>query len=372
MVIQYKCPKCGSDMSYDPNTRKLTCSSCGHTADIEKFPLPEKAPETDEVEEFRPDDISEENPIHFEKEYDTAQNHFQGDEAREYLCNNCGAVIITDADTAATTCSFCGAPVILGDRLSGSLAPAKIIPFKITKEQAQEGFKKWCRGGRFTPRDFRMANRIKSIQGIYVPFWLYDVNSVGDADATCTRVRTFRRGDYDYTETSYYHVYRRVNLNYENIPADASAKMNDAMMDKLEPYRYDELTRFNMPYLAGYLAEKYNDTDEELFPRVKDRAERYTDEYIRGSISGYTTVHINRKNIDSRSLHSDYVLLPVWMVCYDYNKAEHTFAMNGQTGKIVGKPPISAGKVAAWFFGVSGAVFLLQKLISVLLGGPLL
>ena len=52
MVIQYKCPKCGSDMSYDPNTRKLTCPNCGHAADIEKFPLPEKAPENDEVEEF--------------------------------------------------------------------------------------------------------------------------------------------------------------------------------------------------------------------------------------------------------------------------------------------------------------------------------
>ena len=32
------------------------------------------------------------------------------------------------------------------------------------------------------------------------------------------------------------------------------------------------------------------------------------------------------------------------MVYYDYDQSEHTFAMNGQTGKVVGKPPLSFGK----------------------------
>lgn len=358
-------------MSYDPETRKLTCPACGNAESIEKYPLPEKADMNEKVEAFRPEDIPEETSIPYEKQYFNQDKQFT-DDAVEYHCSNCGAALITDADTTATTCSFCGAPVVLSDRLSGSKAPSRVVPFTISKEQAQEAFKKWCRKGRFTPKEFHAGSRIKSIQGMYIPFWLYDMNSVGDADATCTRVRTFTRGEYDYTETSYYHVYRRVNLNFENVPTDASEKMDDTLMDKLEPYRYEDLKEFNMPYLAGYLAEKYNYTDKDLLPRVKSRIDRYTDEYIRSTINGYTSVIYNRKDIHSKERNAEYVLLPVWMVCYDYRKSEHTFAMNGQTGKIVGKPPFSPAKAAAWFGCISAGVFLGLKVISLILGGPLL
>lgn len=143
-------------------------------------------------------------------------------------------------------------------------------------------------------------------------------------------------------------------------------------MDKLEPYQYSNLKEFNMPYLAGYIAEKYDYDDAALLPRVKDRVRSYVDQYIRSTIVGYSTVSIHRKDINIRQKQADYTLLPVWMVCYDYRQAEHNFAMNGQTGKIVGKPPISAGKVAAWFFGISGGTFLVLRLITLLSGGGFL
>ena len=163
-----------------------------------------------------------------------------------------------------------------------------------------------------------------------------------------------------------------MDLNYLKVPCDASKKMDDTMMDKLEPYPYKTLKEFKMPYLAGYIAEKYDYDDDELLPRVKNRVQSYVDSYIRSTISGYSTVHYNRKNINIRKKGSDYALLPVWMVCYDFRQAEHTFAMNGQTGKIVGKPPISAAKVAAWFFGVSGGSFLIFRIITLILGGGFL
>ena len=188
------------------------------------------------------------------------------------------------------------------------------------------------------------ADRIKSITGMYVPFWLFDLNSKVQVNAVCTKVRTYTSGDYIYTETKYYDAYRDINLNYVKIPVDASEKMNDELMDKLEPYPYDQFKDFKTPYLAGYIAEKYNYTDEELFPRAKEKISEYVESYIASTLSGYHSIHYNDKNIDTRNVKSDYVLLPVWMICYDYNKSEHTFAMNGQTGKVVGKPPISKWK----------------------------
>jgi DNA-directed RNA polymerase subunit RPC12/RpoP len=326
-------------MRFDSESGKLSCDSCGRKDHVEDFP----------------------------KEF--IFNAFAEGEAVEYHCKNCGAVILTDQDTTATTCSFCSAGVVLVDRLSGNMAPAKVIPFTISKEKAMKAFKTWCKNGLLTPKGFMTADRVKSITGIYVPFWLYDLNSKGHVDAICTNVRSYDRGEYNYTETSYYDVHRSVDLSYVKVPVDASEKMNDKLMDKLEPYDYSHLKDFNTPYLAGYIAEKYNYDDKQLFSRVKARIDQYVESYINSTISGYSTTAFKRKQIDTQQEKAYYTLFPVWMVCYDYNKSEHIFAMNGQTGKIVGKPPISYGKVAAWFAAIASGTFVLLKSAAWIIGG---
>lgn len=360
MVVQYKCPNCGADMAFDSTTGMLHCDSCGRNENIEDMPKYDSNTDSSSYRNYKEKDKTEDS---------YKSNTFGDDEIHEYHCQNCGAVLITDKDTTATTCSFCGAGVVLTDRLMGNLAPAKVIPFSISKEQAQDAFKKWCKKGLLTPKGFMTADRIKSITGIYVPFWLFDLNGQGEVDATCTKVRTYPMGDYICTDTSYYRVYRQVDLNYLKVPADASSKMNDELMDKLEPYNYCNLKDFNMPYLAGYIAEKYNYNDRELLPRVQERIDEYIDAYIHSTIKGYATTSIDNRNINILERHADYVLLPVWMVCYDYKQSEHIFAMNGQTGKIVGKPPLSTGKIAGWFAGISAASFIVMQIITLLLGG---
>ncbi|WML29667.1 TFIIB-type zinc ribbon-containing protein [Neobacillus sp. OS1-32] len=339
MILHYKCPSCGSDMSFDSETGDLSCPSCGRHEKIENYQEELQTSSTNDVE------------------------------TKEYHCENCGAILLTTADTTATNCSFCGAGVVIADRLSGQLAPAKVIPFTISKEEAIDAFKKWCRKGLLTPRGFMNADRIKSITGMYVPFWLFDLNSKVQVSAECTKVRTYTQGDYIYTETKYYDAFRDINLDYVKIPVDASEKMNDELMDRLEPYPYDQLKDFKTPYLAGFLAEKYNYSDDELLPRAKDKISSYIESYISSTFAGYHSVFYKNKQIDTKNVNSNYVLLPVWMVSYDYNHSEHTFAMNGQTGKVVGKPPISMGKVAAWFSGIAAGTFFALKCVSFMLGG---
>ena len=113
-------------------------------------------------------------------------------------------------------------------------------------------------------------------------------------------------------------------------------------------------------------------TEDELFPRAKDKTRSYIDSYIASTVSGYTSVSYTNKEIDTTLKNADYVLLPVWMVNYDFNRKQYTFAMNGQTGKVVGKPPISKAKVAGWFTGVSAVSLLSLKLVSWMMGGGFL
>ncbi|MCU6708712.1 TFIIB-type zinc ribbon-containing protein [Paenibacillus sp. J5C_2022] len=338
-VVDYKCPNCGGGMTFDSESGMLSCQSCGRKDDIEQLP--------------------------------NSLKHavFSGNEAKEYHCSSCGAVIMTEAETTATSCSFCGSSVVLGDRLTGKLAPAMVIPFSISKDEAQKAFKKWCKNGRLTPAGFMTANRIKSITGLYVPFWLYDLHSNIQVQANGTKVRTYTSGDYSYTETQHFDVYRHILADYVKIPVDASEKMNDRLMDMLEPFPYDRLKSFKAPYLAGYIAEKYNYDAEELLPRAEGRIRSYIDSYIQSTMTGYQTVTYRHKDVRTAVRRADYVLLPVWMVQYDYKGEKYTFAMNGQTGKVVGQPPLSKGKMAWWFTGVFFASLLSLKALSWLMGG---
>lgn len=339
MVVHYKCPGCGDDMIFNSETGTLTCPACRRQEDIETF--------------------SE----------DLITTTFEDHEAKEYNCENCGAVLITDHDTVATRCSFCGAGVVLADRVSGTYAPSLVIPFTVSKEEAIQGFKKWCRNGLLTPNDFMTADRIKNITGMYVPFWMYDLNSRVQVSAEGKVIRTYTRGDYIYTETKYYDVFRDINLDYIKVPVDASKKMNDELMDKLEPYPYDQLKEFKTPYLAGYIAEKYNYSDDELLPRVKSKIQSFIDSYISSTMHGYTTVTYRMKDIDTKKVKSYYVLLPVWMVTYNYKNKDYIFAMNGQTGKIVGNPPLSYWKMLGWFSGISAGTFVIMNILEAIVTG---
>lgn len=349
-VGTYKCPNCGNDLVFDPASGKLACSSCGssyHVSAFEKF-------ENTEFEKIK------------EK---TTTGSYNEDEVKEYTCKNCGAVLITDATTSSTICNFCGSPMVIADRLSGDLAPAKVIPFTITQQQAQDAFKKWCKNGLVTPKGFMNADRIKSIEGIYIPFWLYDIHGNGEGEATCWNVRRYTRGEYIYTETKYYVAYRRVASDYLKIPVDASEKMVDNLMDLLEPFNYNDLTDFHTAHLSGFSSEKYSYDEKELFPRVKTKTDEFIREFIMSTIRGYQHVSPGLFRINAVQRDAVYTMLPVYVVYYNYNNKDYLFAMNGQTGKIVGKPPICKKRVAMYFFAMFFLVFILGELINWIVGG---
>lgn len=349
MVIQYKCPNCGTDMDFDNNTGTLCCNSCDHEEIIEGYQK--------DFETF-------ESTSHFAT--------FGDEEARQYLCKNCGAILVTDNHTAATICNFCGSPMSLGERISGDYAPTKIIPFRISKADAIKAFQKWRKKLKFSPKEFSKGNRIKEVVGMYVPFWLYDLRGQGEARLHCTRTHTFENEEETVTKTRHFDVYRKMDLTFRNVPADASEKLADDLMDNLGPFDYSGMKEFNTSYLAGFLSEKYSYTDEELLPDVKKRTEKYIDEFVTNTLEHYDSSDFVDRDYNIGQLSSSYALFPVWMVYYDYNDADYIFAMNGQTGKLAGNPPISKSKVAIAVALITFFAFLLCRVITMLLGGPLL
>ena len=86
--------------------------------------------------------------------------------------SSCGAELICDENTAATSCPYCGNPTVVPGQFSGQLRPDFIIPFKLSKEDAVKALKDHYKGKIFLPKSFTQENHVQEIQGIYVPFWM--------------------------------------------------------------------------------------------------------------------------------------------------------------------------------------------------------
>ena len=168
-----------------------------------------------------------------------------------------------------------------------------------------------------------------------------------------TRVHTHTQGDTVVTTTDYYRVIRSGTVRFERIPVDASSKMPDAHMDAIEPYDYSELRRFSNAYLPGFLADKYDVSPESCFKRADERAENTAAELMDRTVSGYSSCVPESRQVRVRRTRHSYALLPVWMLSTRWNGKSYLFAMNGQTGKLIGDLPVSKGKALAWFAGVA-------------------
>ena len=345
MTNVYKCPTCGAPIEFDGKTGKMSCDYCGNSFEVSEV-----------NEQYKKYENVTQNEETVQKEF----CEFDG-----YRCDSCGAEVATDEHMAATFCSFCGSPTLIRARLSGVLKPELVIPFKIERKEAIEAYKKWTGKGIITPSGFRKKSTIEKITGMYVPFWLYDYDVDAHVRAVATRTHRDRRGDTVHVHTLHYNIGRNVCAQYEMIPADASEKMDDKAMDMLEPFDYREIKPFEMPYLSGYMAEKYTYTADEMKGRVESRIQQYIYGEARQTIVGYSSVNIVGSNINMKRKRAAYTLMPVWVLNYKYNGKMYSFHMNGQTGKIVGKPPKSWAKVAAIFCAVTAS----SAGIFALLGG---
>ena len=344
-VLDNKCPNCNAKIAWNPKSQLFDCEYCGSKFTLEQM-----------------------------QQYNNASNEKANSDTVEkmdidmYTCKNCGASVVADEQTTATSCVYCGSTTILKDRLSGALKPSKIIPFKKVKEDAILAFKGISKGKPFMPKLFNKQENIEKITGVYIPFWVYDCNLNGDMSCNCEDVRHWSTYDYSYTEIKKYSVVKNGKMQFYNVPVDGSTRFKDELMDSIEPFNFKELIDYNHAYLSGFLAEKYDVESEDAKTRAMDRINNTAIDTMKNSIVNHSNKVLNTNNMISNITKCDYILLPVWMVNIKYNNKMYSFAMNGQTGKLIGDIPLDKKKVAIWSI-LTFVIILGIELIFVLITG---
>lgn len=346
-VTNHKCPACTGPLHFVGESGRLECDYCGSTYTVEEI----EAMYAEKVE-----DAAQESIEQAEKEAEAAEENTWGDEAegmRVYSCPSCGAELICDETTAATSCPYCGNPTVIPGQFHGGLKPDYVIPFKLDKDDAVAALKKYYKGKKLLPKTFSEKNHIEEIKGVYVPFWLFDGKASADISYHATRVHNQVQGDYMLIITEHYKVRRAGSVRFSKVPVDASSKMPDAHMDSIEPYDYSEMKEFSTAYLPGFLADKYDVSEADCKGRATERAGNSIETMVNSTAVGYTTCLPEQKNVRVSPEKAKYVLLPVWMLSTRWNGSSYLFAMNGQTGKFIGDLPISKARFLEWFLKIS-------------------
>ena len=251
--------------------------------------------------------------------------------------------------------------------LKGFLKPDYIIPFKLDKKAAKAKFFEHLKGKRLLPKVFKSENHIDEIRGVYVPFWLFDSDVNANIRYKATRVRTWSDSENDYTETSYYAVYRGGNIAFENVPVDGSSKMPDDLMESVEPFDFGEAKEFATAYFAGYLADKYDVDAEQSVERANARVKSSTEQEFAKTVTGYASVTTEQSSIKLSNGVAKYAMYPVWILNTTWKGQKFTFAMNGQTGKFVGNLPLDKGAFFKWFFALGGILSAAALAVSYLI-----
>lgn len=345
-VVVYKCPSCGAAIAFDPEQQKWLCKFCGSA--FEKDFQPEQVEESEKEEQIEENQKPEwtkrpDSETDFEEPADSDKREF-AQKIETYVCPDCGAQIMTDETTAATFCAFCHNPTIIKSRLSSVYKPNKIIPFKIGRDKALSLFRKALKKRLLLPKIFKSDAQFAKLTGMYVPFWLYDCDAWGGFHAKGTQVSSYRSGQYMVTVTRHYHIIREGLASFSGVPADASKKMDNALMDQLEPYRYEEMEDFDLAYLSGFIAEKYDEDAKEVRPRVEQKIETSMQNLLQGTVKGFSTVTPLHQDHRFIKLKPEYALLPVWMLSCQYKGKNYIYAINGQTGRMVGSLPVNIVK----------------------------
>ena len=365
-VTEFKCPACTAPLHFSEETGRLECDYCGSSFSVEEMESRSAEKEQQAAEAFEKAAAEAKADA---KGWDgpDAQDSWgeAGTHLKTYSCPSCGAELICDEATAATSCPYCGNNAIIPGQFRGALKPELVIPFQIGKDEAVKALKAHYKGKPFLPKSFSDENHIQEIKGIYVPFWLFDGQAEADVSFAATRSTVMVTGRERITTTRHFDVRRAGTVSFEKIPVDASKKMPDDYMDSLEPFRYDAMVPFSTAYLPGFFADIPDVSIEECSLRAELRATDTAVESMSRQVSGYETCVPTRKDAQLRRGKVRCALLPVWLLSTQWQGQNFLFAMNGQTGKMVSDLPVSKKRYWAWWGGLTAGITAALAVITV-------
>ncbi len=344
-----KCPQCGGVMDFNPSTGNLKCPYCDYEEEIKtEASTPKKAEELD-----------------FYAAEHTANKDW-GVETKTVLCKACGAESIYDALQTSAVCPFCGSNQVMDANVQDTIAPGGVVPFCISDKEASQLFHKWIKKRWFCPKLAKDSAKPKRFKGIYLPYWTFDANTVSSYKGEYGIDHTKRDRDGNTRVVTDWHRTSGTHREFFNDELVLASTNHDiSILRKLEPFDTEHNKTYEPEYIAGFVAERYSlglkDAWNKAMGSIKEKLKHHIAEDMKQEHRA-DRVRSLSVSTEYRDITYKYLLLPIWISNFKYNDQVYQFMVNGQTGKVAGKTPISIPKVIITVIGVIALIALLYYL----------
>ena len=352
--LHLPCPSCGSHLHYSAAEQKIICDYCGYQEEIDQS--------TDKIVERSLAEVASEMKNYIPEEVGK----------KVFDCQNCGAKFMVESDQLTVNCGFCGSRnVNLEAYQHQYIQPVGIVPFYISREEAERKYKEWLSKGWFHPSKLKKLANPEDFHGIYLPFWTYDAKTESDW-----------RGDAGY----YYYEERQVMRNgkmetrriqkvrwrhrsghlshfFDDILVIASGGVDKKILYKVMPYRLEEMVNFDPRLTIGWEAEVYDLEVDQGYAEADNIMDARIRQMCSAQLGGDTQRNLR---ISSRKSGQTFkhIVLPLWICSYTYGNKQFRFLINAQTGKVSGEKPLSWVKILILVLAIAiiiGLIYLFNQ-----------
>ena len=344
-----KCPQCGGVMDFDPREGKLHCPYCDYLEEI----LAE----------------NEEETVAEEQDFETAEqtgNCNWGVEKKTVLCKACGGEMVYDSLEIAGECPYCGSNQVMEAKTENTLAPGGVCVFKLDAKQAAEKFMTWIKKRWFCPKEAKETAKPKDFKGVYLPYWTFDTQTTTKYSAEYGIRRQKRTKEETVTVTDWYKCSGTYHEFIDDQTVCGTTRHEKSLLNGVQPFNTADNKIYKPEYVAGFASERYSiglkDAWETAKALITTRLRNNITRKIRTEHHA-DDVRYLQVSPSFSGIKYKYLLLPVWMACFKYKGKMYRFMVNGQTGRVSGKLPISPVKVAITVVGAI-AVLALMWFIS--------
>jgi len=340
---KFSCPSCGGEAQWNPAKKLLICPFCGNTSPAQA----ELTAAGDEV-------IVEHDLAAALRGIPDSQRGWQAKKI-SVRCQSCQAISVFDATRVGQRCDFCGSTALVPyEEIKEAFRPESLLPMKIAETQVRDSIRRWYGSRWFAPNQLKRAALTDTVKGLYIPYWTFDAQVHADWTAESgyyyyvTETYTDSQGK---TQTRQVQRIRWVpsagalDHFFDDELVPASRGVQEAMLRMIEPFpTTKELVPYNAGYLSGWVVERYQ---IDLVAAAKEAREEMDEELERlcaAQVPGDT-----HRNLEVESDYSGqtfkHILVPIWLLTYDYGARNFQVVINGYTGTIAGKYPKSWIKI---------------------------
>ncbi|MBX3746781.1 MAG: zinc ribbon domain-containing protein [Verrucomicrobiae bacterium] len=358
-IQKYACPACGADARWDAGRQLLVCPYCSTVSPARLGADGQWVGENDLVEALR--------------QLTPDQRGWQAS-TKSVQCRNCHAISVFEARRVAQRCDFCGSPSIVAvEAQRAPIRPSGVLPFQVPVDAVREQMRVWYASRWFAPNRLRSRALTDTVHGVYLPYWTFDAQVMArwsaEAGHYYYETQTYRDANGN-RQTRQVRRIRwvpssgRLSHFFDDEPVPATKGVRTDLLRGIEPFpTKTELKPYDAGYLAGWVVEQYQIDLVAAARKAREAMDAKARGLCAAQVPGDTHRNL-RVQADYSSQTFKHLLVPVWLLNYQFGRTTYQVLVNGSTGRIAGDRPYSWVKIVLTILAVGVLAVLAAALVQ--------